>query len=115
MRLFGRDAELHELASRIRCRRSFLVYGPAGVGKTRLLDKVAREIPSMLHISSCNTPQALFQELASRSGRKVITSSQAGLFEDRMKLGPTKSDCLKTHLEQSCHETAGRAYFAGAL
>lgn len=65
MRLFGREDELAKLATWIADRRSFMFYGPAGVGKTRLLDELAPRLTSVLRVSSCSTPQALFQELAS--------------------------------------------------
>jgi AAA ATPase-like protein len=64
VRLFGRENELARLENWLQDRRSFLFYGPAGVGKTRLLDELAPRFPGMLRVSSCNTPQALFHELA---------------------------------------------------
>jgi hypothetical protein len=65
MRLFGREDELAKLANWIADHRSFMFYGPAGVGKTRLLDELAPRLTSVLRVSSCSTPQAMFQELAS--------------------------------------------------
>lgn len=65
MRLFGRESELSKLASWIQTGRSFIFYGPTGVGKTRLLDEIAPAVPSMLRISSCSTPKALFREVIS--------------------------------------------------
>lgn len=64
MRMFGRQEELAKLASRIGNRGSFLFHGPAGVGKTRLLDELAPRFPDVLRVSSCSTPQALFHQLA---------------------------------------------------
>jgi len=64
MRLFARHDELTRLVNWIEGRRSFLFYGPAGVGKTRLLDEAVRPSAGMLRISSCSTPQALFHQLA---------------------------------------------------
>ena len=60
MKLFGRESELAKLAGWMRADRSFILYGPAGVGKTRLLDELAPEFPSMLRVSSCATPRAFF-------------------------------------------------------
>jgi hypothetical protein len=64
MRLFGRQDELARLAGWVEGRRPFMLHGPAGVGKTRLLDELTPRLPAMLRISSCSTPQALFHELA---------------------------------------------------
>lgn len=64
MRLFGRQDELIRLESWITGHRSFMFYGPAGVGKTRLLDELAPRLNTVVRISACTTPQALFQEMA---------------------------------------------------
>lgn len=63
IRLFGREEEIAKLTSWVETRRSFLLYGPAGVGKTRLLDELCPRTPSLLRVSYCNTPQTLFFEL----------------------------------------------------
>ena len=64
MRLFGRQDDLARLASWIEGRRPFLFYGPAGVGKTRLLDELAPRFPGVLRLSAGSTPQGLFHQLA---------------------------------------------------
>lgn len=64
MRLFDREDELAKLAKLITNGRSFMFYGPAGVGKTRLLDELTPRFPLLLRVSSCNTAQALFHEIA---------------------------------------------------
>jgi len=64
MRLFGRQDELAKLASWIEGRRSFLFYGPAGVGKTRLLDELAPGSHDLVRLSSSGTPQGLFHQMA---------------------------------------------------
>jgi AAA+ ATPase superfamily predicted ATPase len=64
MQLFGREDELAKLRTWVRAARPFLFHGPVGVGKTRLLDELSPEMPPMLRISGCNTPQALFHEVA---------------------------------------------------
>lgn len=61
MRLFSREAELATLKSRMDDRRSFLFYGPAGAGKTRLLDELAS--PLLLRVSGCTTTQEFFQTI----------------------------------------------------
>jgi hypothetical protein len=61
MRLFSREAELATLKSGIDDRRSFLFYGPAGAGKTRLLDELTS--PLLLRVSACTTAQGFFQAI----------------------------------------------------
>jgi NB-ARC domain len=80
MRLFGRQDELAKLATWIGDHRSFMFYGPAGVGKTRLLDELVPRLTAVLRVSSCNTPQAIFQELASALWKKRQPD-----FRDRFK------------------------------
>jgi len=62
MRLFSREAELEKLKSWIEARRSFLFHGPAGVGKTRLLDELSS--PLLLRVSGCTTAQGFFQTIS---------------------------------------------------
>jgi DNA polymerase III delta prime subunit len=63
MRLFGREAEVERLAKWIQSRRSFLFYGPAGVGKSRLLDELSL-MPFLLRVGNCSSANALHRELA---------------------------------------------------
>jgi hypothetical protein len=65
MRLFGREEEMAKLTSWVETRRSFLLYGPAGVGKTRLLNELCPATPSLLRVAHCRTPLGLFLEVAS--------------------------------------------------
>ena len=44
--VFGRDEELEQLRERLAARGSFLLHGPAGVGKTLLLQLVFPEFPT---------------------------------------------------------------------
>jgi DNA polymerase III delta prime subunit len=62
MRLFGRESELAKLTEWVRAERSFIFYGPAGVGKTRLLEELEQKFPLMLRVSSCDTPRDFFQK-----------------------------------------------------
>lgn len=64
MNLFARQGEVETLASWMEGGRSFLFHGPAGVGKTRLLDEVCSRFPNLLRVSSCSTPQMLFRQMA---------------------------------------------------
>jgi AAA ATPase domain len=62
--IFGRGAELDELRSRLAGRRSFLLHGPAGVGKTLLLRALTPALPCALWSEQTQTPQALYRNLA---------------------------------------------------
>ena len=62
--IFGREQELEQLRKRFSTRRSFLLHGPAGVGKTLLLRRTFREFPDILYSPRNPTPQSLRQSLA---------------------------------------------------
>jgi hypothetical protein len=62
--VFGRAEELEHLRQRLAQRRSFLLHGPAGVGKTMLLSAVLPDCRDVLYSGSNPTPQALFRSLA---------------------------------------------------
>lgn len=64
MEIFGRTEELEVLRKRLASRKSTLVYGPSGVGKTLLLQQV---IPAFDHVLYCpvsSSPQVVFRCLA---------------------------------------------------
>ncbi len=62
--IFAREAEIEELRARFGRRRSFLLHGPAGVGKTLLLSAVCPEFRDVLCCALNPTPQALYRNLA---------------------------------------------------
>ena len=62
--LFDRETEIDGLRRRLRKRRSFLVHGSAGVGKTLLLNRVLPEFPEVLYSPESASPQAVFRHLA---------------------------------------------------
>jgi hypothetical protein len=62
--VFARQAEMQELRERLESRRSFLLHGPAGVGKTLLLSTLLPQIPSVLYSPQNSTPQMLYRNLA---------------------------------------------------
>lgn len=62
--IFGREQEVEQLRSRFAARRSFLLHGPAGVGKTLLLRRVFPEFADVLYSPQNPTPQALYRDLA---------------------------------------------------
>ncbi len=62
---FARDSELSALRERLAKRQSFLLHGPAGVGKTLLLSAVCRECSFVVYSPQNATPQELYRNLAS--------------------------------------------------
>lgn len=62
--IFGREEEVEQLRVRFADRRSFLLHGPAGVGKTLLLRRVFPEFTDVLYSPQNSTPQALYRNLA---------------------------------------------------
>jgi hypothetical protein len=62
--IFGRNQEVKQLRRRIASRQSFLLHGPAGVGKTLLLRHVAPEFPKVLCSLRNPTPQSLYRNLS---------------------------------------------------
>ncbi|MGB9232981.1 MAG: ATP-binding protein [Terriglobales bacterium] len=82
--IYGRDAELEQLRQLVSRRRSFLLHGPSGVGKTLLLKHVAREVPQMVYCDESSSSQTLFRHLAdglfARKNRHVLqTCGPSGL------------------------------------
>ena len=61
---FDREAEIEGLRRRFGKRRSFLVHGTAGVGKTLLLNRVLPEFPDVLYSPESSSPQTVFRNLA---------------------------------------------------
>lgn len=55
---------MEQLRQRLALRRSFLLHGPSGVGKTLLLSAVLADFPDILYSASNPTPQALYHGLA---------------------------------------------------
>ena len=74
--IYGRDAEIQQLRQLISRRRSFLLHGPAGVGKTLLLKRLAGEVPEMVVCDESSSSQTVFRTLAAglfeRKNRRVL-------------------------------------------
>ena len=74
--IYGRDAEIEQLRQLLSRRRSFLIHGPSGVGKTLLLRHVAGELPEILYCressSSLTVFRALTVELFAKNNRCVV-------------------------------------------
>jgi DNA polymerase III delta prime subunit len=80
--IYGRDAELEQLRQLISRRRSFLLHGPAGVGKTLLLKHLADAAPMMLVCDESSSSQTVFRTLAAglfaRKNRHVLQAARVG-------------------------------------
>ncbi len=74
--IYGRDAELEQLRRLVLRRHSFLLHGPAGVGKTLLLKQLAVEVPEMVYCDESSSSQLVFRRLAAglfaRKNRHVL-------------------------------------------
>jgi len=74
--IYGRDAELEQLRQLVSRRHSFLLHGPAGVGKTLLLKHLASEVPEMVYCDESSSSQTVFRKLAAglfaRKNRHVL-------------------------------------------
>jgi len=79
--IYGRDVELEQLRQLVSRRRSFLLHGPAGAGKTLLLKHLAGEVPEMLYCDESSSSQAVFRALAAglflRKNRHVLQACGA--------------------------------------
>ena len=64
MRIFSRAEELESLRKRLASRKSTLVHGPSGVGKTLLLREVVAEFGQVLYCPASPSPQAVCRCLA---------------------------------------------------
>ena len=64
MKIFHRDEEIAALRGRLRSRKSLLLHGPSGVGKTLLLEHVVPEYRDVLYCSQASSPHAVFGALA---------------------------------------------------
>jgi DNA polymerase III delta prime subunit len=74
--IYRRDAELEQLRQLVSRRHSFLLHGPAGVGKTLLVKQLAVEVPEMVYCDQSSSSQLVFRKLAAelfaRKNRHVL-------------------------------------------
>jgi hypothetical protein len=76
--IFDRVEEVEQLRQRLAARRSFLLHGPAGVGKSTLLSLLWPQFPDALYCAQNPTSQALYRNLARlllAAGHPLITTA----------------------------------------
>lgn len=103
MQIFSRADELESLRKRLATRKSTLVYGPSGVGKTLLLREVMAEFGQVLYCPASSSPQAvcrcLAELLAARHDATVLRickgRSDALLGKSSVSLKGIVSDALR--------------------
>jgi hypothetical protein len=88
--LFDRELEREALRQRLRQRRSLLIHGPAGVGKTLLLKAVLPDFPDALYCFDSSTVLTVLRNLAGallqrRSARLAAACGRSGLEAIRKK------------------------------
>ncbi|MGB8890052.1 MAG: AAA family ATPase [Candidatus Korobacteraceae bacterium] len=89
--IFGRAEEIEQLRQRVARRRSFLFYGPAGVGKTLLLSAVLPQFSDILYSRNNPTPQALFRGLA-----ELLLAERHPVFAKACPNGPASLQAKST-------------------
>ncbi len=62
--VFRREKEVGELRERLAARKSFVLHGASGSGKTFLLERVMPDFPNVLYCRDATSPQSVFQSLA---------------------------------------------------
>jgi hypothetical protein len=62
--IYAREPELEQLRKLFHSRRSFLLHGPSGVGKTLLLKTIAAELAGCLNCRESASALAVFREVA---------------------------------------------------
>lgn len=62
--VFGREDELAAIRERLAKRRSFLLYGPRGIGKTSLIRESLRDHSGAIYCSESSSKQAVLRAVA---------------------------------------------------
>ena len=84
-----RTVELERLITRARERKHLLVFGPEGVGKTRLLQEFARIEPLALYVPQSKSPHdlllSLVDTLRTKLGARSLPSNTASMSTGGLK------------------------------
>ena len=123
--IYGRDAELEQLRQLVFRRRSFLLHGSAGVGKTLLLKHLAGEVPGMVYCDESSSSQTVFRNLATglfaRKNRHVLQAcGTSGLNAIKDKSAVSIRGIVTKALREGSHwivldhlETPSQSFAAG--
>jgi nucleoside-triphosphatase THEP1 len=106
--IFGRQSEIRAIAEKIRSRKSFLLHGPAGVGKTMLLRHVAVEFPDLLYCSDASTLPSALAYLARELVRKRNSHACERLGKDPDRLQAVSAVNLKGIVSHALTEAGYR-------
>lgn len=68
--IFDREEELSALRQRVSKRRSMLIHGPAGVGKTLLIRNLLPDLPSLIYAPESDTIHIVFRTIAAELLRR---------------------------------------------
>ena len=105
--VFGRCIEQEELGKRLYDKQSFLLHGPAGVGKTVLLSLLFSKFPNLLYSAQNPTPQILYQNLAAgllaERSRILLKACKAGAETLRKKTAAAVRGIVRDALQASPH------------
>ncbi len=86
--VFHREQEIDALRKRFAARKSVLLHGPSGVGKTLLLEHVLPDFPHLLYCAQSGSAQAVFRILAEVLAQKKDT-------EILRRLGDCPADVIR--------------------
>jgi hypothetical protein len=92
--IFDREEERQRIGRFAAKKRPFLVYGPAGVGKTLLLRSVLPEFRSVLYCEDSATTNAMFRNLA-RNLLRLRSARACKAFRDEDAIGAKSAVSLK--------------------
>ncbi|HTZ56872.1 MAG TPA: hypothetical protein VMB49_02195 [Acidobacteriaceae bacterium] len=95
IKVVQRTVELERLMTRARERKHLLVFGPEGVGKTRLLQEFCRVMPLALYVPQSNSPHdfllSLVDTLRTKLGPRSLPSNTSSMSTGGLKANVDKA------------------------